>query len=101
MKIPRYHESELVVLGWQCEVRCAMVQFELSDTVQFYCPNPACKGAITYRQLDELFKSEPKAWDAGDFSCPHCKVRLTRKVIRHFESGGYQWIPEYTGNPIH
>lgn len=72
-------------------------QFELKDTVQFYCPNPGCKNAITYRQLEECFNLDSARWENGHFECPHCRARLARKVIRHFETGGYQWIPEFTG----
>jgi hypothetical protein len=74
-------------------------QFELKDTVQFYCPDPSCKKAITYRHLEECFSNEPKEWEEGKFRCPHCSAVLARKVIRRFETGGYQWIPEYVGKP--
>jgi len=72
-------------------------QFDLKDTVQFYCPNPECKQAITYRSLEEYFSKSSKEWEEGHFPCPHCNGQLARKVIRHFETGGYQWIPEYVG----
>jgi len=73
--------------------------FELKDTVQFYCPDPACKKAITYRHLEEEFTRKSEGWEAGLFHCPHCGARLARKVIRRFETGGYQWIPESAGSP--
>lgn len=74
-------------------------RFELKDTVQFYCPNPACKEAITYRHLEECFGADPAQWDDGHFECPHCRARLVRKVVRQFQTGGYQWIPEFSGRP--
>lgn len=74
-------------------------EFELRDTVQFYCPDRSCKKAITYRHLEECFGTQPSEWDEGRFRCPHCGVGLTRKVIRRFETGGYQWIPECVGMP--
>lgn len=74
-------------------------RFELKDTVQFYCPNPACKNAITYRQLEEYFGADTTQWKDGHFECPHCRARLARKVIRQFQTGGYQWIPEFAGKP--
>jgi hypothetical protein len=74
-------------------------EFDLKDTVQFYCPDPACKKAITYRNLEDYFGREPTGWEEGLFLCPHCSAKLTRKVIRRFETGGYQWIPEYVGKP--
>lgn len=71
--------------------------FDLKDTVQFYCPSPMCKKAITYRHLEDLFANEPKSWEDGRFACPHCGAKLSRRVIRQFDTGGYQWIPEYSG----
>lgn len=75
-----------------------MESFDLRDTVQFYCPNPACKKAITYRQLEDFFGASSGEWERGTFPCPHCSAGLTRRVIRQFETGGYQWIPEFTGH---
>lgn len=72
-------------------------RFELKDTVQFYCPNPVCKSAITNRQLEECFGVDSSRWKVGHFECPHCRAKLARKVIRQFKTGGYQWIPEFTG----
>jgi hypothetical protein len=68
--------------------------FELKDTVQFYCPVTACRKAITYRHLEDHFAREPEGWKGGRFPCPHCGAPLARRVIREFDTGGYQWIPE-------
>jgi predicted RNA-binding Zn-ribbon protein involved in translation (DUF1610 family) len=72
-------------------------QFDLKDTVQFYCPNSACKKAITYRHLEDYFGRQSQDWEQGRFPCPHCDSKLRRQVIRRFDSGGYQWIPEQVG----
>jgi hypothetical protein len=72
--------------------------FELKDTVQFYCPNAGCKQAITFRELEDQFEREPSAWEVGTFRCPHCSAHLARKIIRRFETGGFQWIPEFSGS---
>ena len=79
--------------------RIMEIRFELKDTVQFYCPNPACRQAITYRHLEECFSPDASLWEDGRFDCRHCRARLARKVIRQFDTGGYQWIPELAGKP--
>jgi len=73
-------------------------KFDLKDTVLFYCPSRACSQAITFRQLEEYFGKQSMAWTAGKFSCPHCNASLARKVIRRFDSWGFQWIPEFIEN---